>query len=68
MFLAFPIARCGFSMEVYNVTEESLNINLISHSNIGLCVIVGLYLTCGFRDMFCVDLLFVCLANSPVYF
>ena len=50
------------------MTEESLKINLISHSNIGLCVIFGLYLTCDFRDIFCVDLLFVCLTNLPVYF
>ena len=49
------------------MTEESLKIYLISHSNIGLCAISWDYKTCGFYDMFCVDLLLVCSANS-VYF
>ena len=49
------------------MTEESLKINLISHSNIVCAISLDYDKTCGFRDVFCDNPLLVCLVNS-VYF
>ena len=56
--------RVYVGLEVYPVTAESLKINLMWHPNTGLCAISLESNTCGFRDMFFVDLLYVSFAKS----